>query len=218
MAIRHNEIMIVKGRLTQVGLSFKSLDRHSRYAVFQCECGKRKLINIGNVKQRKTSSCGCYHREMLIEASITHGLSSNAAYGCWFGMIDRCTNSKNDQYENYGARGITVCPRWSSSIANFIEDMGERPEGMSIDRRDNSLGYFKENCRWATQIEQSRNMRTNRLLEINGQTKCLAEWSQESGIKYTTIQCRLNRGWAPADAVFTRPDTRFHHELRRKAG
>lgn len=216
VAIRHDENMISNGRLTQVGLSFKSGKYKPRYAVFECECGSRKLINTGNVKQGKTSSCGCYQKRITSEVSTTHGLSKNTASSCWYCMIDRCENRENDQYENYGGRGITVCSRWLNSLADFIEDMGDRPDGMSINRIDNSLGYFKENCRWATALEQSRNMRTNRLLEINGQIKCVAEWSEESGVKYTTVICRLNRGWTAENAVFTKPDTRFHHELRRE--
>jgi hypothetical protein len=92
---------------------------------------------------------------------MKHGHSTrikgdSPTYSSWTNMWTRCTNTKRDKYKNYGGRGITVCEHWKN-FENFLADMGERPEGLTLDRKDNELGYFKENCRWATSEEQSLN-------------------------------------------------------------
>src|SRR3990167_9887945 len=104
--------------------------------------------------------------------SETHGHSPKGnwspEYYVWAGMIQRCTNPKRNNYYLYGERGIVVCERWNEFI-NFLEDMGERPEGTSLDRIDNNGNYCKENCRWATARAQARHRRNNKLTieEVN---------------------------------------------------
>ena len=98
---------------------------------------------------------------MNIEKATKHGLSKTPVYNSWLAMISRCNNHNRNQYKNYGGRGITVCSRWLE-FKNFFEDMGERPDGLTIERKNNNLGYFKENCKWATKIEQSRNQRISK--------------------------------------------------------
>ena len=120
-------------------------------------------------------------------------------------MIERCINPNNGSFKNYGGRGITVCERWRSGFANFLADMGEKPPGLSIDRIDNDKGYCKENCRWATLIEQNNNQRSNVQITVNGKTKTLAEWGRALGVHRATIRCRLKRGWPPTRAVTENP-------------
>jgi hypothetical protein len=91
----------------------------------------------------------------------THGMCGTKIYYIWADMLYRCTKAKHARYADYGGRGITVCERWHE-FANFFADMGERPEGRSLDRRDNDAGYSPENCRWATPAEQSENRRQYR--------------------------------------------------------
>ena len=86
-----------------------------------------------------------------------NGISKTRAYKSWVEMKRRCNDPKRPQYKHYGARGIIICDRWLESFRNFYEDMGERPEGMTLDRIDNSKGYYKENCRWSTCKTQSEN-------------------------------------------------------------
>lgn len=99
-------------------------------------------------------------------------------------MKTRCTNPKATRYPEYGGRGITVCERWND-FANFLADMGERPVGMTIDRRDNDLGYFKENCRWATHLEQTQNRANAIKVVFRGESMFLTVAAKLAGISYT---------------------------------
>ena len=123
-------------------------------------------------------------------------------YNSWMAMRARCENKKNKAYPDYGGRGITVCPEWESFEA-FLADMGEAPEGMTLDRRKNHEGYSKANCRWATRTEQNRNTRKNRMLTYNGKTLCLSEWATIVGIDIVTLHCRLRDGWSDERALST---------------
>lgn len=114
----------------------------------------------------------------------------------WESMLYRCGNKNSIGWENYGGRGIKVCERWNV-YENFIEDMGERPNGMSLDRIDVNKGYFKENCRWATSKQQARNTRKNRIVEHNGESKCLMEWCEKFGLEYRSTWHQVVRKGLP---------------------
>ncbi len=143
--------------------------------------------------------------------NVKHGHSrSNPAgfatptYCSWQHMIRRCRDPKESGYERYGAVGVVVCGRWlgEDGFANFLADMGERPEGATIDRFPNQSGNYEPgNCRWATRVEQQRNMRSNRLIEWDGRIQCLAAWAEELGLTVKCLQHRLNRGWSLAEAM-----------------
>lgn len=165
-----------------------------------CECGASVVVAPGLLRSGNTRSCGCLRKELSAAAHTTHGAAHTRTYSIWAGVVQRCTNPNNHRWPHYGGRGITVCDRWLSS-SNFLEDMGQAPDGMSIERIDNELGYFKENCRWATQKEQCRNTRRTRLIEYNGETLSLAALSERTGTRYSLIRDRLNRGWPVERAV-----------------
>lgn len=126
-------------------------------------------------------------------------------YEAWKNMRQRCNNPNRPQYKDWGGRGITVCKRWDS-FANFLADMGTRPKGMSLDRKDNNKGYSKSNCRWATRTEQAVNRRmTIGLFTYQTETKTLAEWSRDSRCVVTirTLVNRVRTGWLFEQALTT---------------
>ncbi|KKM85696.1 hypothetical protein LCGC14_1286380 [marine sediment metagenome] len=174
------------------------------YWLCKCDCGKEKIIRGNNLKSGVTKSCGCLNIEKIIERFTTHGQAKTKTYKSWADMIQRCTNPKHKRYKDYGSRGITVCKRWQNSFVDFLEDMGESPEGCSIDRINNNKGYKKSNCKWSTRKEQMRNKRSNHLETYNGKIQCIAEWSEEVGISYDTLWKRIFRyGWSIEKALTT---------------
>ena len=138
----------------------------------------------------------------------THGLSrTHPLYQTWKNMRKRCNNPKTPDYPKYGGRGIKICDRWND-FTKFIEDMGERPEGHSLDRIDNAGDYTPENCRWATARQQSTNTRRNRYVEINGQTYPLHMLTEAANKTREDILSRIERG-LPLDLVLAK------HQLNR---
>lgn len=135
----------------------------------------------------------------------THGHAANyrpsPTYGCWSGMISRCSDAASCSYSQYGGRGITVCERWKK-FENFLADMGEKPGGKSLDRFPGNNGNYElSNCRWATRLEQQNNMRSNRLITHNGETHTVAEWARIKGMRYTTLLGRFQHGWGIQEAL-----------------
>ena len=135
----------------------------------------------------------------------------------WTGMRQRCSDPTCKSFCYYGGRGICVCERWDLFI-NFLADMGQRPDGMSIDRIDNDGDYCPENCRWATRTEQNRNTRQCHKLTVYGETLTLSRWSEISGVPMKTISVRVlgtrgKRGnrpvWPPKAAVFAPSGTKL---------
>lgn len=124
-----------------------------------------------------------------------HGMKKSKEYNIWKHMRARCNNVQNHAYKWYGARGIKVCGRWDNSFIAFYEDMGPCPEGRSIDRIDNNKDYAPENCRWATQKEQMRNMRRNNEIYIKGEQHCLSEAAEILGVDRQLLKDRKRRGW-----------------------
>ncbi len=162
----------------------------------KCNCGKTKIIRGNNLTIGHTKSCGCLNKYNNLKHGHKKNNKTSYIYTIWKGMIQRCTNSNSISYHNYGGRGISVCKKWLK-FKNFLNDMGEQPTNKhQIDRTDNNEGYYKDNCRWATIIEQARNRRSNHLVTFNGKTQCLSGWSEELHINQNTLWARLNRGWS----------------------
>lgn len=128
-------------------------------------------------------------------------------YGAWQEMHRRCSDPKRPCFKNYGARGITVCAAWSD-YSTFLADMGRAPSRThTLERIDNARGYSKENCRWATKLEQAQNKRNVRLLEFNGLRLSLPEWARRIGICRESLRDRLALGW-PVERALTEPKSK----------
>lgn len=170
--------------------------------LFKCDCGKELELK-GAIVTRKTKpqkSCNeCYQKRRIL-----HGMSKSKEFYAWRGILNRCTNKNEVSYKHYGGRGIKVCDRWNE-FKNFIDDMGYSPSKKhSIDRINNNDGYYKENCRWATTKQQMRNVRSNRIIEYNGESKPISEWAEDLGLTYQALFYRLKRNW-DLEKAFTYP-------------
>jgi hypothetical protein len=128
---------------------------------------------------------------------------SSPEYHSWSSMKQRCLNPNHDYYPAYGGNGVTICDEWTNSFEKFLEDMGPRPKGTSLDRRDNSKGYCKENCQWATRAHQQVNRNNSKFHTFQGETLCLAEWARKYTMPYNTLDNRIKAGWSIEKALLT---------------
>jgi len=124
----------------------------------KCECGNETVVAVNTLRSGYTRSCGCLAAETARNKSKKHGMFGSRTYATWSSMVQRCTNPNGTTYNKYGGRGIKIAPEWLQ-FANFLADMGERPEGASLDRIDPTGDYTKNNCRWADKYTQARNKR-----------------------------------------------------------
>lgn len=191
------------GRLTAIRRAGKQ-GNHLLWE-FRCDCGKTVIALGINVKSGKMKSCGCLRAEQGREQLSTHGLSNTRLHEIWKSMRQRCNNPKNPSYPNYGGRGIAICPEWDDFKLFFDwAILHGYKDGLQIDRIDNDGDYCPENCRWADEKTQSNNRRSNTWLECRGERHTVAEWSDLTGIKQSTILVRMMKyGWSVEQALFT---------------
>lgn len=173
-------------------------DMH-RHVMVRCECGIERDLNVRYLASGESRSCG---RKGCVK--VKHGLARSPLYLCWQDIKRRCYDKSLWCYRLYGGEGKLMCNEWRQSFKPFAEwavSNGYR-EGLTIERIDNSKGYTPDNCRWATRKEQSRNRRTNRIIEFRGEAKCLQAWIDELGLSGNTVRTRLKRGWTVGEAFF----------------
>lgn len=163
--------------------------------ICRCSCGSKLIVQHGNLRNGHTTSCGCTFG--------VHKMSNTRIYKTWCNINARCGMNEFEGHVDYAGRGIKVCERWHESFANFYDDMGEIPEGCSIDRIDVNGDYSPENCRWASTFVQQNNRRNNRMLTYCGESKTVSEWAKERGIKPNTLEYRILRGWSIERALET---------------
>lgn len=186
------------GRLIVTSRHPKSTNAGRALWVCTCACGNTTVVSGNKLLRQSTISCGCHAIEKTRQVHTTHGHSvgykASPTYSTWSAMMRRCYAANTKSFVWYGKRGIDVCKEWHD-FTNFLKDMGEKPNGMSIERIDNNRGYSQANCRWATPAEQSTNRGNNVNLTHDGKTQCIAAWSKELGIHRETIRGRLRRQW-----------------------
>jgi len=160
-----------------------------------CDCGNTTTAVGSYIRAGRITSCGCngVKTRFSSESLTTHGMSKTRTYHIWQGIIARTTRKTNKSHL-YFDKGITVCDEWKSFDA-FLKDMGEAPDGLSIDRINSNLGYSPENCRWATAEQQANNTSRNKLLTAFGKTMTLAAWAKSLNIKPNTLLYRIKRKW-----------------------
>lgn len=168
-----------------------------------CDCGTVSVVDGLRLRNGTSHRCRAC-------ASTKHGLCKSPEYIIWAGMHSRCECPSDTNYPFYGAKGTSVCDEWKS-FEVFYRDMGKRPTPKhTIERIDNSLGYSKDNCKWATMSEQRRNASHARLITFNGQTQCASDWAVQFGVNVQTFLSRLNRGVPMETALSTTKLQRNH--------
>ncbi len=164
------------------------------YWVCRCDCGGSHTVAAIHLKNGLIQSCGCLKRERTQARSLKHGQAHTSTYGAWCSMKARCQQPQHKNYAAYGGRGITVCERWSQSFQAFLDDMGTRPAGYTLDRRDNDKGYSPENCRWATRLEQTSNRRNTRFVILTGKRMPVSEAARITGLHAEAIWLKFTKG------------------------
>lgn len=206
------------GYLTVVGRAPNNKHRSACWLCL-CKCGEHRIVVGKSLRRGHVTSCGCkrsaYHPKG-VEIEQSERVKEHHLYVTWQGIRKRCCSSNSKDYKNYGGRGIHCSDAWDS-FRVFVEDMGDSWQiGLSIDRIDNDLGYSKENCKWSTPSEQSRNTRRNKMVEYQGEVKCLVDWCETLKLNYRRIKDRIGRqGWSITKAFETLNKQEGRHETTR---
>lgn len=198
-----HELLVAGSRyfdLTVTGVSYvvtSKRGKKERYYECLCVCGNTTKARKVDLKSGNSKSCGCRAAKAAKIRLTKHGMSKTKIYAAWLNMIRRCNDPKNNRYKIYGARGISVCERWMS-FENFYSDVGAIPfTGATLDRVDSNLGYYPENVKWASQLEQQRNRTNNVLFTYEGESLTAGEWADRLGVNRQTMASRLLlRGWS----------------------
>ena len=165
----------------------------------RCVCGtvvERRRNDIISGKSKQCRNCYNLSKIGVSNSSVKiHGMADSPTMTSWTEMKRRCYSKHRKEYVNYGGRGITVCHQWLDSFSNFLSDMGERPKGSTLDRKNNDGNYCKENCRWIPRKDQEYNKRSSRKVVLNGEIMCLSQACSKVGANYYKTYSRLRRGW-----------------------
>lgn len=181
---------------------------HGKYRIIywmcRCDCGVIREVCGNTLKNGDSTSCGCFHSELMSKIFRSHGKTGSRAYRIWQNMLNRCRREKDEFWHRYGGRGIKVCDRWQV-FENFLKDMGEPEPGMQLDRVENDGDYSPDNCRWATVKEQAQNRTSNVRYQYSGKSKTLTEWAAAVGIKRSTLGMRIHSFHWPIEKALTVP-------------
>lgn len=194
------------GRWVVIGKERKNSTGY-REVPCKCECGTRKNVDLSNLFRGRSISCGCFRAEH--PASRRHGESKTRLHIIWCGIQQRCKDSNSSLFQFYGARGVTVCNTWRTyePFRDWAKANGYA-ENLVIDRINTYGNYEPSNCRWVTKKQNARNARSNRLVTIFGETKCIGEWADDPRcvVSYHTLHARIHvRQWNAQRALITPP-------------
>lgn len=204
---------MVFGRLTLTGVqhSRHAWGQRRRFVEAKCVCGDVKDYVLKRLLSGETQSCGCLRKDVSRERMTTHGQALHPLYDVRLKMMERCYNTEDPAYKNYGGRGIEVWADWHEftpfyewAMANGYE------EGKMLDRTDNDGHYAPYNCAFVTRAEQNRNKRSTRMYTAFGETKCLFDWGEDPRCKISVwgLRNRMDRGkWTDFQKALTTPET-----------
>ncbi len=194
----------------------------------KCDCGKETITGYSNLYSGITRSCGCLgdesrkinnvnkRRRVSHDFVFEGNLDNHPLRLIWKSMLMRCNNPHVKNYNNYGGRGIKVCDRWSGNLGfeNFVKDMGERPDGTTLDRIDYNGDYEPSNCHWATSDEQANNRTDNIYIIVGGRKITAKQFCKALGLNYWVAIKQIQRGY---DINIIAKDVRFNQgEYRRR--
>lgn len=200
------------GRLTVQLLHHRDTQHHDHQYLCMCDCGNTKIARRKNLKRGKTKSCGCLlaeHMEAMQKLKKPRGMGTppsefnarHPLYSVWRGMKRRCYDESHSKYALYGGRGITVCQRWLDSFEQFCQDMGPRPDGLTIDRIDNDKPYEPGNCRWASATTQAGNRPGVLWATLSGESRTVSQWCIHFRIVTDKVMRAIRGGIDPVVAI-----------------
>lgn len=211
------------GRLTVIGFGIKTSKsgRKRKCALCRCNCGNQKLMDITSIKKGLTVSCGCYNRQRVHETHSKGNHTKTPLYYVWTNMKQRCQNSRNPEYHNYGGRGIKVCDEWQTfqPFHEWAVNSGYTVGGkdQSIDRINVNGNYEPSNCRWATFKEQQNNRRVSRKFNVFGVEMSLEQMAKLSGIHIASLRSRIySKKMRPEEAISIRPKNNRNEKRKNK--
>lgn len=191
------------GKLVVIKREGSDKFKHSTW-LCKCNCGNIKIVDSSHLKNGSTRSCGCLAKELLSKRMSKHNMSETRINRIWLRMRNRCNNKNNEQYKNYGGRGIKVCDEWLDKENGFINfynwaiNNGYK-ENLSIDRIDVNGDYEPNNCRWITMFDQQSNKRNNHFIEYYGKIYTVSQLSRYLKINKDTLIKRINNNWEMED-------------------
>lgn len=200
------------GRLTFTGSLVREQRSTYTLTLYEClcKCGVVAMFPRGNLVSGKTRSCGC----IKVEQRVTHGMSKSPEYTVWDSMVQRVTNPKTNCRRNYFDKGIDMDPRWMS-FESFYEDMGPRPDGLTLERKDSRKGYWPSNCIWADRVTQNNNTSRNVFIPLDDGTQMtVAQACRRFGMCYGTYLKRRAKGLSAMEALTTPIDRRFSRRVQ----
>jgi hypothetical protein len=171
----------------------------TKFAMFRCDCGNEKVINLSNVRRGLVKSCGCITK-------TRNGMSKTKLYQCYQHIKHRCYNPNDINYKNYGGRGILMFETWRDDFGSFYTwalNNGYK-DGLTIDRVDVNGNYEPSNCKWSTMKEQQNNRTNNRIVEFKGVKKTITAWAEQYGMSYRNLHYRLKSGYTIQEALETK--------------
>lgn len=188
------------GRLTAISRA-PNLGHHTQWNCV-CVCGQRTVVGQNHLKAKRISSCGCLRNEMLSARSLTHGNTRGQKgdhslhtpeYRAWSHAKARCNNRNDSKFPQYGGRGIRMCKTWEGDFSAFLKDMGSRPDGMTLERKDVDGDYSPDNCIWASLKRQSRNKQNTAWVVWRGVRMSLSDVADTVGLDYKKLHslCRI---------------------------